>query len=522
MQKASSHPKSRHSFWPALVIFAATLAATTGFTLERHWQSRFVHQEANGMLTYVPDKRGDLLPDFSRVGYYQGNRPIPRVDATVTLGPSRIKDYDDQQRIQRAIDSLSALPVQGDGFRGALLLKKGTYRVSGTLHIDSSGIVLRGEGDGEKGTVLIATGAGQRTLVDIRGQGAPREIPASRSRITEPFVPTGVFWVTVDNPALYHSGDAVILLRPGTSRWIHDLKMDQIVPKKNTVQWTPSQYNLRFKRRVTRVSGDTVQLDNPVVMQLSDIYGGGYLYRYTFAGCIGNVGVEFIRFESDYAGDTDENHGWTAVSMNAVTNGWVRSVTARYFGYSCVLLGTEASQVTVTDSRCLDAKSRITGGRRYSFCNNGQLNLFTRLFTREGRHDFVTGARTLGPNVFYDCVAERTHADIGPHHRWSVGTLYDRVRTDGRMSVQDRGNSGTGHGWTGVTQIFWNCKAREAVVQNPWVSGDNYCIGLEGNKWAGHFTDRPQGIWEGENHPGLQPASLFLAQRSERSGQPAE
>jgi hypothetical protein len=522
MQKAPSHPISRRTRRLVLALSAAVLAVMTGFTLQRHWQSRFVRQDGNGMLTYLPDKQADIFPDFSRVGYYQGNRPIPHVATAVTVSPSGIKGQDDQQRIQQAIDSLSALPIRQDGFRGALLLRKGTYRVKGTLHLDSSGIVIRGEGDGEKGTVVVATGTGQRTLIDIRGQGAPREVPASRSRITEPFVPVGVFGVTVENPALYHAGDRVILLRPGTQRWIHDLKMDQIVPKKNTVQWTPAQYNLRFKRRVTRVSGDTVFMDNPVVMQLSDIYGGGYLYRYTFPGCIRNVGVESIRFESEYAGETDENHGWTAVSMNAVTDAWVRGVTARYFGYSCVLLGTEASQVTVTDSRCLDAKSRITGGRRYSFCNNGQLNLFTRLFTREGRHDFVTGARTLGPNVFYDCVAERTHADIGPHHRWSVGTLYDRVRTDGRMSVQDRGNSGTGHGWTGVTQIFWNCRAREAVVQNPWVSGENYCIGLEGNKWAGHFPDRPQGVWEGENNPGLLPASLFLAQRSARSGQSAE
>ena len=64
----------------------------------------------------------------------------------------------------------------------------------------------------------------------------------------------------------------------------------------------------------------------------------------------------------------------------------------------------------------------------------------------EGRHDYVTGARVCGPNVFYNCTAFQTYADIGPHHRWAVGTLYDNIITDGEINVQDRGQMGSGHG----------------------------------------------------------------------------
>jgi hypothetical protein len=113
----------------------------------------------------------------------------------------------------------------------------------------------------------------------------------------------------------------------------------------------------------------------------------------------------------------------------------------------------------------------ITGGRRYSFSNNGQCNLFTNCHTTEGRHDYVTGSKTLGPNVFYNCTAKKTHADIGPHHRWAVGTLYDNIVTDGEINVQDRGNWGSGHGWAGVTQVLWNCTVKRAAVQSPWASG---------------------------------------------------
>jgi hypothetical protein len=175
-----------------------------------------------------------------------------------------------------------------------------------------------------------------------------------------------------------------------------------------------------------------------------------------------------------------------------------------------------AKNISVVDCSCSEHKSIITGGRRYSFCNEGQQNLFIGCSAADGRHDYVTQARTCGPNVFYNCTAIRTHADIGPHHRWSSGTLYDNIVTDGQINIQDRGNYGSGHGWVGVTQVLWNCSAKTATVQSPWVNGKNYCIGLKGQKSPGRFKDRPDGEWEGQNREGLQPQSLYMAQLKAR------
>jgi hypothetical protein len=52
--------------------------------------------------------------------------------------------------IQNAIDEVSAMKPSGNGFRGAILLTKGLYKVSGTIKISVSGIVLRGQGDETK------------------------------------------------------------------------------------------------------------------------------------------------------------------------------------------------------------------------------------------------------------------------------------------------------------------------------------------------------------------------------------
>ena len=58
-----------------------------------------------------------------------------------------------------------------------------------------------------------------------------------------------------------------------------------------------------------------------------------------------------------------------------------------------------------------------------------------------GRHAFVTGSKTAGPNVFTRCASTSDQSDIGPHHRWGVGQLYDNIH-GGMMRAWDRGNSG--------------------------------------------------------------------------------
>lgn len=495
----------------SIFLFIVSLLFLVSFTYKKSWESKIVKVNKDGKLTYIPDERGNIIPDFSRVGYCGGDKLIPHITVVKTIEPSPGKN--DEKTIQEAIDEVSKRAPDKNGFRGTILLRKGTYDIPGTIKIEASGIVLRGEGDATK---LIATGTSQRTLIVVSGKGRIKETADSRTKITDTYVPVGTKSFTVSSSKKYKAGDKIIVYRPATDQWIKDLKMDQIVERKGTKQWKASEYNIQFERTITKISGDKIFIDNPIVMAMEPKYGTPEIYKYTFDGRISNVGIENLYCQSEYQSDTAENHGWEAIKFDKVENGWVRNTTSRYFGYSCVSLESDARNITVTDCNCFDAKSIITGGRRYSFYNTGQMNLFMNCNTTEGRHDFVTGARTRGPNVFYNCTAKNTHADIGPHHRWSMGTLYDHIVTDGDIDIQDRGNYGSGHGWVGITQILWNCTAKRAAVQSPYVNGKNYCIGLKGEKYPGRFKDRPDGEWEGQNKEGLQPQSLYLAQLKDR------
>ena len=123
---------------------------------------------------------------------------------------------------------------------------------------------------------------------------------------------------------------------------------------------------------------------------------------------------------------------------------WVRNVAGKHFGYS--LVSASGKRATIQDCVSLGHASRITGGRRYPFMIDGQLNLVQRCATIEGRHEFVTRERTAGPNAFVDCIGFQSKSCAGPHCRYAIGTLFDNVKSERFMESRFRGNSGTGHG----------------------------------------------------------------------------
>lgn len=499
------------------LLFAIYFIASASFfsfqnrNLEE-WQSKWLKVNKDNSITYSPDNQGNTIPDFSNVGYFGGDVEIPTIDVVKTISPT--SNGSSEALIQNAINEVAKRTPDASGFRGAILLKKGIYNVSGTLKINTSGIVLRGEGSDKNATKIVAAGNTKRSLIEVSGTGNIKEEKGSRVKIKDDYVPVGAKSFSVESAKNFKVGDPIIVYRPATENWIADLKMNAIVEKKGTVQWSPSGYNFSFERKITKIEGNKVFIDNPIVMAMETKYGGGEIFKYSFDGRIEKVGIENICLESEFESDTAENHGWDAISYEKVQQSWVKNVSSYYFGYSCVNLSPQSKNISVLDSYCFDGKSILTGGRRYSFNNNGQLNLFINCHTTEGRHDFVTGAKVCGPNAFVNCTAKNTHGDTGPHHRWAMGTLYDSIVTDGEINVRDRGNSGSGHGWAGVNQVLWNCKVRTAVVQNPWVTGRNWVIGLQGKKVDNSFKlgERPDGEWEGNNKVGLQPSSLYFAQ----------
>lgn len=471
-------------------VFAVVVAASA--VLADPPTSRWAYLNDAGVLEYGTTENGDRLPDFSHCGYMGGGVALPEVPVKIEIEPG---DGDDGERIQAAIDAVGAMPMGDDGFRGAVLLKRGEYQINGTIKLSHSGVVLRGEGqDAEAGTVLIATGAVQRSLIEVAGEGKRKTDEEHATDVVDTYVPVGADSFEVKDTGGFAVGDTVIVHRPSTQAWIKAIGMDFLPPRYDggTVNpWTPGDFDLYFDRVIVAIDSNRITLDAPLGNSLDSQYGGGRVYRYTYPGRVNNVGIESLRGESEFAGkpeDNDESHGWTMINIDKATNVWVRDVTSMYFGFGLADVRREAKWVTVASCTCLDPVSQITGSRRYPFNLGGQLVLFYKCYARNGRHDFAVDSRLPGPSAFVDCWADKSHLDSGPHHRWAAGILFDNVHIpEHSIRIQNRLSLGSGHGWTAANNVMWNCTVDHYMMHNP-PTAQNWAIGVIGRLDKPYFA----------------------------------
>ena len=450
------------------------------------------------------DENGDVIPDFSRVGYRWSDREVPSYRVVTTLEPPA-GGADATELIQNAIDAITG--------QGAILLKKGTYNISGQILLNRSNVVLRGEG---KETVLVAKGTDTRSLIYV-GESVSRTMVGSQINIVGDYIPVGTYRLQLSKANPYNVGDKVVI---PTDAWIAALKMNQIPPRSDGAevkQWTASDYKLFWERTVRAVDGNYVYLENPVAMPLDARYGTFCLQGYTYTGQITESGIENMSLKSEYAHDEDENHSWTAIEVRAAEHCWISEVESSYFSFGLVDLKAGSKNITVQSCVCKDPKALTDGSRKYGFYFTGaQQCLVKDCISYGSRHGFSSASKACGPNVFLRCEEiNGLGGDCGPHMRWASCVLYDNVRTNQLLRVHDRSNMGSGHGWAGTTHVFWNCTAGQIVCQSPWVSGKNYCIGCVGPKDEGNFKGRPDGVWISHDNP-VETESLYEQQLENR------
>lgn len=482
-------------------------------------QSSLVTVDANNQLVYTPyANRGqanadNILPDFSHCGYGGGGVALPNLTATTVLYPV---PGDNLPQIQAAIDALSAEAPDENGFRGVIHLSSGLYTVTNTIRIRANGIVLRGESArpaNQGGTEILATRSEKHDAISIQGTSlATSGTPVS---ITDDFVGSGTHHVTVADPSVFSIGQRIIIQMRPNQAWVDHLGMAQY-------NWTADSYRLEYERIIADIRGNILEFHAPLVQPIEARFGGAVVFAFNPTGRVTHSGVEHLWIRSSYTSDTDEKHAWNAVRLTYVENCWVKNVTAQHFGYACVLFD-KAYQSTVQDCAMLDPISTLSGGRRYSFhIDKGSFNLIQRCFANKGRHDTVTGSRVTGPNVFLDVLGTQSYNNSGPHHRHATGILFDRViLPGGELDVENRKDSGTGHGWAGSQIVFWNCLAARSTCDAP-PGQMNFNIGFTGSPSEGNWApEDPPGIWEALNDPIEEIPSLYLAQLKARLGETA-
>jgi hypothetical protein len=501
-----------------LLLFVPTLL------LGQTYYSSIIYPDSSGQLIYHADKENNYIPNFSHAGYRGGGVPLPEVSIKKIIQPI---SGDNTQHIQKALDEMATLPLDQKGIRGALLLKAGKYLISGTIRIKASGIVLRGEGDGEdtlKNTVLMATGnvPALRNVIEVgfssTGTDWRQAVGGVRTKITSPFLPSGTKTIQVENSQNYKIGDTIGLYHPSTYFW---LKRIDFGGPDTDEPWTVTAVDIYYLRHIVAIdrSQHKINLDVPIFDHFDREFVQTEIYKVALPGNVTEVGIENLRVDILTNGVFDEAHAKSALAFNGAENVWVKQFTGLHFYYAAVDF-TRTNFATVIQSKGLEPHSTIDGERRYNF-NVGAYTsniLFTQCHTTEGRHSYVSnGASTASGIVFHRCTSQGDHNSSEGHRRWSQGLLYDniafsKVNNQILIGLYNRGSYGTAHGWSTTSGVAWNVTSdrptyNQAVIQKPPFH-QNFAIGGNITLTGNHRFSQPPGHME-HAFKQVSPQSLY-------------
>jgi hypothetical protein len=514
-----------------------------GFGNAQTWQSNIVYFDEALRLTYVADSSGNRIPDFSYAGYKNGVVPIPDIAVVDSVSPIA---GDNTLNIQNAINRVASLPLDANGFRGALLMKAGRYRVSGLLQLNVSGVVLRGAGDGDdslSNTIIYATGDSiTQPTVLIAGGGKNGSNSSAWSgsltsnvNIVTDSVHVGDRTFEVADASQFTVGDNIVVVHPKTTDWLRAINFGDVPNDTGiTSYWASQTIPILYNRFIIAINGSTITIDAPVFNTLVRSLSQSYIYKTNRSGIQTNIGIENLRVDiinpynqlPTVNGD-ERHHAQDAIWLGKIEDAWVRHCTTLHFvqsGFKTSL----ATRVTIDSCSAIDPISIITGERRYNFNTYvaSQLILFSNCYASYARHAYISnGTSTVSGIVIYNCISEKSYNASEGHRLWSQGFLFDNFIDKNTnvspsnfvLGLYNRGNYGSGHGWATVHSVAWNCNVGNSriIIQKP-PTAQNYSIGCTGVVTGDGPFNHPEGYIEGSNVSDLNPSSLYKAQLAER------
>jgi len=497
-------------------------------------EAALVYPGEDGRLVYVKHANveesnlDNMVIDYSHCGFMGGGVAIPDIPVMATVYP---QFGDDQQRIQEAIDYVSGLEPDKNGYRGAVLLKAGTYELGNSLQsfndalqIKTSGVVLRGEGQGPGGTILRTAYETKHQVIATRPQ-RPSIGTSNLTRIADPYVGSGVFGFHVEDASAYQAGDTIFVRFTPNQAWFDETYANAYMGD-GDIDWDAGTYTIKYERIITNVEIDSITIHSPVIMPMQTSLGGGEIVKLSLSQeRLNRVGVENMRLIGTGITPTcpadDPNRLQTAIHFEYTENSWIRDITVLHTSNSLFKMW-DAHHVTIEDCASLDPLGPKRAGYRYTFYFDAASshNLCQRTYTYDGRHDYVLGPRIPGPNVFLDGVSERGGTQ-GPHQRLATGTLFDNLKLQSLIALEHRNGSGSGHSWAGMQSTIWNTESPSVICDAP-VGHMNYAIGNTGTEiLSGYINNTQPGVYRGhyDSHgEHVVPRSLYLKQLEDRLG----
>ena len=504
-------------------LLLAPLAAfsenkATSSLLDRQW----VAAGSNGKLEYKTTPKGDRIMDFSHAGYMGGGVALPTLPVKKEVAPS---GGDDTEAIQAEIGEVSALPLV-NGFRGAVLLKPGTFHCSKEITITKDGVSVRGSGSGQGGTLIEMTGEPHTAFI-IEGPelSFPKETPANSYPIADAYVPAGTLTFSVKDAKGLAVGDAIRIRWARTAKWIEFMGMDELVRKRkgkpdSPQTWMKAGTEITIHRSIRSIEGNRLTLDVPLTdaidAQLLDQNEPAVVLKTPSVNRLSHCGIESLQIVSPPHNGTLKAGKNISVAFKGDTEDcWVRDLVMRETLNNVQVWG--GRRITITEAHSYhDSTVEKGAGYPADISIRGSQVLVDRCSSHGlGGFYVATLNQAAMLNVVLNCTFEG-EGSIQPHMHWSTGLLIDSCHIpDGRIDLINRHSSGSGHGWAIGWGIVWNGSVKHLQIQMP-PGALNLTIGCKGEP---HKTHSQESFFSA-NQP-VTPASLYLAQLRERLGDAA-
>jgi hypothetical protein len=281
---------SKKLFLVSVFIVAVFYFSNSFAQAQMNSESKWVYTNAQGKLSYKTLAGGDKIMDFSYAGYMGGGVSIPSIEVKLTVSPAT---GDNTDIIQNAIDEVSQMKLV-NGFRGAVLLKSGTYNCDRTININASGAVLCGIGSGEKSTIINVTGK-PHLCISVKGSVVSKTIGAATT-VADVYVPSDSLSFNLTDVSGFAVGDTIRIIRPVTETWVKFMGMDQLVRNGKKQTWVKGE--ITCDRIIKKIEKNKITVDVP----LTDSYDSKYLnspgtsvVKISITGELSQIGIENFR-----------------------------------------------------------------------------------------------------------------------------------------------------------------------------------------------------------------------------------
>ena len=286
-------------------------------------------------------KEGELwnplgrLPDFSYAGYHAGEKNIPLVPVK-----TNVKDFgakgdgttDDTNAFKQAIANTE---------NGAVLIPKGRYKITDVLFIQKNNIVLRGEGSGEDGSVLVFPDSLTDMLGDnpyyVWGNGGVIWFGYKQktgwidgvlnSKVSEVVgeYKRGDKVIRVNDSSKFKVGDYITIKMVEVS----DLSMQTMLHggevDDDIAHWQPSDFV--WTVMITAINGQSITLKQPLRVDINQKWKPIIYIPNLYT----EVGIEHLKIEFPELPTTvhHEEKGYNALEFRGILNGWINDVSVQ-------------------------------------------------------------------------------------------------------------------------------------------------------------------------------------------------